>query len=306
MNPETRKVFNFVFKIISDKTGLFFWSFIRFISAILPLLTIYLYSLIIKQLELKLDLSSVITTVLLVFVVRMIDNYLRLLSVTRLESVINEISFDIHNFFLSDLSSKSKEGRHAAVQAIRNFSDASSVTLNFIKQPGIDSVVSFLFIPVILFVIDFPSFVITIAYVTVYSFIDIYTTQRYAQLKDIQNSKTEAYYAKLQDSNDFDLEQISYTRHFNRLSRWAFVEWSLLQNSAVFFYCLNLLYLIFAVYTGRTDISGLVLVMGYTTQTQTFLNSFSQIKDSLTDMNVGLKHLAKNETISSIDLEDLI
>ncbi|MFA5026089.1 MAG: hypothetical protein WC503_06300 [Candidatus Shapirobacteria bacterium] len=306
MNPETRKVFNFVIKIISDKTGLFFWTFVRFLSAILPLLTIYLYSLIIKQLELKLALSTVILTLIIIFIVRLVDNYLRLLSITQLEHVISNIGFDIHNYFLSDLESKNKEDRHAVVQAIRNFSEASSITLNLIKQPGIDSIVSFLFIPVILFAVDFPSFVITIAYVTTYFFVDHYTTQRYAELKDIQNSKTEAYYAKLQDSNDFDLEQISYTRHFKRLTRWAFAEWMMLQNSAVFFYCLNLLYLIYSVYTGQKDISGLVLVMGYITQTQTFLNSFSNIKDSLTDMNVGLKHLAKNEAISAVVLEDLV
>ncbi|MFA6007586.1 MAG: hypothetical protein WC784_02985 [Candidatus Shapirobacteria bacterium] len=306
MSRETRKVFTFVLKIISNRSGLFFWTIVRFISAVLPLLTIYLYSLVIKQLETKLSWSIVILTIILTFIVRLIDNYLRLISVTRLEKVISDIGFDIHNFFLSDLESKSKDERHAAVQAIRNFSDASSVTLNFIKQPGIDSVVSFLIIPVILFAVDFPSFVITIAYVSVYFLIDTYTTQRYSELKDIQNSKTEAYYAKLQDSNDFDLEQTSYTRHFNRLCKWGFVEWFALQNSAVFFYCLNLLYLVYGVYTGQHDISHLVLVMGYTTQTQTFLNSFSQIKDSLTDMNVGLKHLAKNQVISAIDLEDLI
>lgn len=306
MNRETRKVFAFVLKIISDRTGLFFWTTIRFISAILPLLTIYLYSLIIKQLETKLSWSAVFLTIILTFIVRIVDNYLRLISITRLEKVISDIGFDIHNFFLSDLQSESKEDRHAAVQAIRNFSDASSVTLNLIKQPGIDSVVSFLIIPVILFAVDFPSFVITIAYVSVYFLIDTYTTQRYAQLKDIQNSKTEAYYAKLQDSNDFDLEQTSYTRHFSRLCKWGFTEWFALQNSAVFFYCLNLLYLVHGVSTGQQDISHLVLVMGYTTQTQTFLNSFSQIKDSFTDMDVGLKHLAKNKAISSVSLEDLI
>jgi len=306
VNRETRKVFAFVLKIISDRTGLFFWTTIRFISAILPLLTIYLYSLIIKQLETKLSWSAVFLTIILTFIVRIVDNYLRLISITRLEKVISDIGFDIHNFFLSDLQSESKEDRHAAVQAIRNFSDASSVTLNLIKQPGIDSVVSFLIIPVILFAVDFPSFVITIAYVSVYFLIDTYTTQRYAQLKDIQNSKTEAYYAKLQDSNDFDLEQTSYTRHFSRLCKWGFTEWFALQNSAVFFYCLNLLYLVHGVSTGQQDISHLVLVMGYTTQTQTFLNSFSQIKDSFTDMDVGLKHLAKNKAISSVSLEDLI
>lgn len=306
MSRETRKVFKFVLKIISNRTGLFFWLSIRFISAILPLITIYLYSLVVKQLETKLSLSTVILTVLLTFIVRIVDNYTRLLSISRLENVISNIGFDIHNYFLSDLDSKSKEDRHAAVQAIRNFSDASSVTLNLIKQPGVDSVVSFLFIPFILLSQDFPSFIMTLAYVAVYTAIDTYTTQRYSELKDIQNSKTEAYYAKLQDSNDFDLEQTSYNRHFNRLCKWSFTEWFALQNSAVFFYCLNLLYLVYMVSTNQKDISDLVLIMGYITQTQTFLNSFSQIKDSLTDMSVGLKHLAKNEAISAIDLDDLI
>lgn len=306
MSRETRKLFKFVLKIISNRTGLFFWLLIRFISAILPLVTIYLYSLVVKQLESRLSITIILLTIILTFVVRIVDNYSRLLSITRLEDVISNIGFDIHNYFLSDLSSKTKEDRHAAVQAVRNFSDASSVTLNLIKQPGVDSVVSFLFIPFILLSQDFPSFIMVLAYIAIYVAIDSYTTQRYAQLKDIQNSKTEAYYAKLQDSNDFDLEQTSYNRHFNRLCKWGFTEWFALQNSAVFFYCLNLLYLAYMVSVGQKDISDLVLISGYLTQTQTFLNSFSQIKDSLTDMGVGLKHLAKNEAISAIDLDDLI
>ena len=306
MSRETRKVFSFVLKIITNRRGLFFWLFLRFVSAILPLITIYLYSQVVRQLENKFSFYVVFMTILLTFIVRIVDNYLRLLSITRLEDVISNIGFDIHNYFLSDLESKTKEDRHAAVQAIRNFSDASSVTLNLIKQPGVDSIVSFIFIPLILLFIDFPSFVITIAYITVYFSIDTYTTQRYSQLKDIQNSKTEIYYAKLQDSNDFDLEQTSFSRHFNRLCKWGFTEWFALQNSAVFFYCLNFFYLAYQVSSSQRDISDLVLVMGYVTQTQTFLNSLSQIKDSLTDMNVGLRHLAKNEAISAVDLDDLI
>lgn len=306
MSRETRKVFSFVLKIITNRRGLFFWLFLRFVSAILPLITIYLYSQVVRQLENKFSFYVVFMTIFLTFIVRIVDNYLRLLSITRLEDVISNIGFDIHNYFLSDLESKTKEDRHAAVQAIRNFSDASSVTLNLIKQPGVDSIVSFIFIPLILLFIDFPSFVITIAYITVYFSIDTYTTQRYSQLKDIQNSKTEIYYAKLQDSNDFDLEQTSFSRHFNRLCKWGFTEWFALQNSAVFFYCLNFFYLAYQVASSQRDISDLVLVMGYVTQTQTFLNSLSQIKDSLTDMNVGLRHLAKNEAISAVDLDDLI
>lgn len=306
MSRESRKVFAFVLKIVSNRRGFFFWLFIRFISAFLPLITIYLYSHIVEQLEKKVDFSFLILTIILTLIVRLVDNYLRILSVTRLEKAISDISFDVHNFFLSDLEPESQEDRHAAVQAIRNFSDAASVTLNLIKQPGVDSLVNLVFIPVILFVVDFPSFVISLAYIAVYSLIDTYTTQRYSELKDIQNSKTEAYYAKLQDSNDFDLEQTSFTRHFNRLCKWGFVEWFNLQNISVIFYCLNLFYMIYLVASGQADISHLVLVIGYVSQIQTYLNSFSQIKDSLADMSVGLKHLAKNKTISAVSLEDLI
>jgi hypothetical protein len=145
-----------------------------------------------------------------------------------------------------------------------------------------------------------------IAYILVYFFIDYYTTQRYANLKDIQNTKTEIYYAKLQDTHDVDLEQISYSRHFNRLSRWGFAEWSLLQGSAVVFYTLILFYLIVSVSVGNKDISGLVLIMGYITSTQQYLNSVSEIKDSMTDVTIALEHLAKNETIPALDLDDLV
>ena len=102
MSRETRKVFAFVLKIISNRSGLFFWAFVRFISAILPLITIYLYSLVIKQLELKLSLSTVIITVITILAVRLFDNYIRLLSISHLDSIISNLSFDIHNFFLAD------------------------------------------------------------------------------------------------------------------------------------------------------------------------------------------------------------
>ncbi|MBP6891906.1 ABC transporter ATP-binding protein [Candidatus Shapirobacteria bacterium] len=299
------KVFKFIFKVITDRSALLFWTMVRFISAVLPLITIFLYSRVISQLELKLPLKTIILTIFLIFLVRLADNYLRLISISKLEELINGLSFDIHNYFLSDLKSENRVERNATVQAIRNFSDAASTTLNLIKQPGIDSIVSLFFIPVILFFIDFPSFIITITYSVTYFFVDIYTTQRYSELKDIQNSKTEAYYAKLQEAKDFDLEQISYTRHFHRLTHWSFNEWSILQNTSVVFYVISLLYLTLSVYSGNKDLSTLVLIMGYITQTQTYLNAFSSIMDSTTDMNVGLHHLAKNKTITAIDIDDL-
>lgn len=306
MTPQTRKVLGFIFKTINDKTGLLFWIFVRFISAILPLITIYQFSHIVKLIEQRQQLSTIFTEVVIIFVVRVLDNYLRLLSITRLENAISNISFDIHNYLLSDLETSAKDQRHAAIQAVRNFADACSLTLNLIKQPGIDSAVSLIFIPIALFFIDIPSFILTLSYMLVYLFIDHYTTQHYARLKDIQNTKTENYYAKIQESNDFDLEQIAFTRHFNRLCRWSFTEWFALQNTAVIFYTILLFFLASSALNGSKDISDIVLIMGYVSQTQILLNALSQIKDGLTDSLVGLNHLAKNEAVSTINLDDLI
>ena len=306
MKPRPHKVLSFIFKVIHDKSHFFFWLLLRFISAIFPLITIYQFSHVIKLIETKQPLSAIFQSIVLIFIIRIVDNLLRLKSITRLEHEIANISFDIHNFFLSTLKTDTKEDRHAAVQAVRNFADASSVTLNLIKQPGIDSIVSFIFIPVILFALDFHTFVLTISYISIYFLIDFYCTQHYAQLKNALNYKTESYFARLQENNDFELEQKSWTRHFNRLSNWAFTEWSLLQNLSVFFYAAIFIYLVALTTSGQRQLSDVVLIMGYVTQTQVFLNSFSSINDSLTDMLVGLERLASNNSVSVLSLEDLI
>jgi len=302
----TRKVLAFILRVIGDKRRLFFWLSIRCLSAVFPLITIYQFSLVVRQLESRSTLPTLLFTVFLLLLIRIVDNYLRLKSTTRLDNAISNIGFDIQNYFLTDLKSGTKEERHSTVQAVRNFSDASTLTLSLFRQPGVDSLVSLLFIPAILFTRDWTSFVLTVAYILVYYFIDLYTTQRYAHLKDILNTKTEAYYGKLQNSNDFDLEQRAWCRHFNRLCHWGFTEWFYLQNIAVVFYSSIILYLAYSVISGQKDLAELILIAGYVSQVQTHLNSFSQIQDSLTDMVVGLQHLAKNSHLSTISLSDLV
>jgi ABC-type multidrug transport system fused ATPase/permease subunit len=306
MNRKSRKVISFLFRITQNNHPFFFWLFVRFVSAILPLVALYQFAGVIHQLETKEPINSVLIAILWILVNRLLDNILRLKSVTRLEYEIAHISSDIHNYFLVDLKSESKDERHAAVQAIRNFSDAASITLNLIKQPGIDGLVSIIFIPIIIFTLDFHIFILMVAYILVYYFVDYYTTQRYARLKDTVNNKTENYYAKLQDSSDFDLEQNTLNRHFNRLCHWGETEWSFLQNLSVVFYIITFLYLVTLTINGNRDLANVVLIMSYVSQTQVFLNNFSSIQDSLTDMLVGLERLAQNKSVSAVSLEDLI
>lgn len=306
MSHRSRKVILFILGLTTNKSAFLFWLGVRFLSAILPLITIYQFSEVIKQIETKQETSQILLSVALIFLVRLLDNFLRLKSVTRLEYEISNITFDIHKFFLFELNTSTKEERHACIQAVRNFTEASSTTLNLIKQPGIDSLVSLICIPIILYILDFNVFIVTCAYILIYYFIDYYTTQRYADLKDILNNKTELYFAKLQDSNDFELEQKTWSRHNHRLTNWGFHEWSLLQNTAVFFYSVIFLYLVYLTSIGAKQLSDVVLIMGYITQTHLLLNSFSTIQDSLTDMHVGLERLATNQSVSAVDLDDLI
>jgi len=306
MIKKTKITLFLIFKIIKNKTRFLFWFFVRFISSLFPLFAIYLYSQVVSDIETKAKLDSIIFLVLIILFVRIVDNFLRLKSLYKLEECISDIGFDIHNYFIKDLRANNNEERHQSIQSIRNFSDASSLTLMLFRQPGIDSVVSLVTIPIILFFVDLRIFVLEIVYILVYLFLDYYTTQRYVKLRDVQNTKIENYYAKLQESNDVDLEQKTYTRHFTRLSNWNFLEWFLIQNSAVFFYCLILGFTIISIYTGVKQISDLVLIIGYVSSTQIYLNSFSEIKDNLANMTVAIDHLARNKSISVIDLDDLV
>ena len=295
-----------MWQIIQNKKRFLFWFTVRFFSVFLPLLTIYLFSKVINLVELKADFSSIFFLILVTLAIKIIDNFTRLRSVTKLDECISDIGFDIHNYFIKDLKSETKLERNESIQAIRNFSDATALTLKLLRQPGIDSIISLITIPFIILSVDARISILEVVYIIVYFVIDYYTTQRYVILKDFQNTKVESYYAKFQETNDIDLEQRTFSRHYTRLSNWFFTEWFTLQNTAVFFYILIFVYLIISVYTGTKLISDLILIMTYVASTQTYLNSSSEVKDSLADVDVAVSHLAKNKAISVIDFDDLV
>ena len=292
--------------MLSSRSAFAFWFFIRLLSALFPMLSIYLFSYTIQLLETHASWRDLALQIVIILLVYIVDNLTRLLSVYKLQYLISNTEFAIHRFTIESLQVENKTDRHASIQAIRNFGEAVRGTLELIRQPGVDSIVSLIVIPSILFFVDFRAFTLEIAYILIYFFTDSYTTNRYIHLKEIQDSRTESYYAALQDTNDIDLESTTFSRHYHRLCNWGFVEWFSLQNIAVTFYSLILFLQIYLVYTGEKNLSGLLLVMGYISQTQVFLNNFSTIKDRLADTQVALTRLAKNDTISAIDLDDLV
>ena len=306
MSKKTHQAIKLIFDLIQNKQRFFLWTGIRLLSSFIPLITIYLFSKTINLVEIKSDFSAIFFLILIIFTVRIIDNFTRLKSIAKLDECISDISFNIHNHFINNIKTETKLERHQSIQTIRNFADATTWTLQLFRQPGIDSIVSLIAIPIIILFVDFRIFILEIVFIVVYYFIDRYTTQHYIAFKDLQNTKTESYYAKLHETDDVDLEQKTFSRHFSRLCNWFFTEWFTLQNTAVFFYIIIFAYLIISVSNGTKLISELVLIMTYIASTQTYLNSFSEIKDSLADMSVAVDHLAKNKSITALDFEDLV
>lgn len=306
MTKETRNAIRLILRLMNRRAIFFFWLFVRAFSVLIPPLSLYLVSLIIHALETQQSDSYLLSLIALVFITFIFDNLTRLLSLSRLQFLINKTETDIQKYLISGLQTKDKPKRHETIQTIRNFTDATRMTMEVLIQPGIDGFISLFYLPLLLFIIDFKVFVIQIAYILVYFAIDTYTTEKYQHLKSTQNRRIEDYYAKLQDSNHLVHERSLLNREYNHLNRWFFWEWITLQNAAVTFYTIVLIYLVITVRLGSKHISDVFLITGYLTSTQVFLNSISAVKDRLADTKVALARLIKTKASSIVDFDDLI
>jgi ABC-type multidrug transport system fused ATPase/permease subunit len=301
---ETREAIKYIYRLIYEKNQFIFWFFIRIISVLIPPLSVYLFSQIIRCLETNCSPNRAYFLVFITFISYLVDNFLRLLSVHKLQYLIYKTESHIQKFFTQDLQLQDKKKRHQAIQTIRNFSDATRLTMEVINQPGIDGFVSLFYLPTLVFFLDFRVFILQIAYILVYFFTDEYTTGLYAAIKEDQNKKIENYYGKLQSSNDISLESSQLLKQYHRLCAHGFWEWFSLQNTAVVFFSLVLTYLVYSVVVGNKQISDIFLLTSYLVSTQVFLNSISLVKDRLADTKVAIFRLSKNKT-TSVDFDDL-
>ena len=304
MTRETREAIKYIYRLIYEKNQFIFWFFIRIVSVLIPPLSVYIFSQIIRCLETSCSPSRAYFLVFITFVSYLLDNFLRLLSVHKIQYLIYKTESHIQKFFTQDLQLQDKKKRHQAIQTIRNFSDATRLTMEVINQPGIDGFVSLFYLPTLVFFLDFRVFILQIAYILVYFFTDEYTTGIYAKIKEDQNKKIENYYGKLQSSNDISLESSQLLKQYHRLCAHGFWEWFGLQNTAVVFFSLVLIYLVYSVVVGNKQISDVFLLTSYLISTQVFLNSISLVKDRLADTKVAIFRLSKNKT-TSVDFDDL-
>ena len=106
--------------INSLKNRLFiFWFSVRIFSTAGPLITTYLFASVISALENKKGIEEILIILGVLLGVQIIENFLRLLSKTRIEFYSSRLVITLHQVLLSS-SSNEKPPRKELVQAVIN------------------------------------------------------------------------------------------------------------------------------------------------------------------------------------------
>jgi ABC-type multidrug transport system fused ATPase/permease subunit len=118
------------------------------------------------------------------------------------------------------------------------------------------------------------------------------------------NKSREYYYAEMQISNEVDDEAEYIRKRIKEVNDVAFFEWTTLQSIVTLFQ-FYILYLITKdIFAGTKHISDMVLIFGYTKETQVFLNAITGMIERLMEVRAGAERLVvvsnKEEPVSSI------
>lgn len=306
MSKETRQAIKLILNFISGKQTFYFWLSIRALSVLLPPISLYLFSRVIHCLEFKCPTTDTQGLLFFTIISYVIYNFLKVISMHRLHFLTNRAECDIQGYLVDGLHTKTNKKRHTLIQSIRNFSEAARQTMEVLLNPGIDGIVSLFYLPILVLLTDFRVFIIQGAFILVYYFTDIYTTDHYKRRRDELDKSIEDYYAKLQDSNTVDTENTHLILNYASLSHWNIIEWLTLDNIATVFYGLSLVYLVASYLNGEKEVSQIILLASYFTSTRVFMEAITSVKDKLTDTKVALRRLLRSKHYLSLDFEDLV
>src|SRR3989344_5210639 len=203
-----------------------FWFLIRIVSTAGPLVTTYLFASVVSALENKKGIEEILVILGILLGVQIVENFLRLLSKTRIEYYSSRLVITLHQVLLSS-SSNSRPPRKELVQAVINLCQSLDRFILYLKETGISGVVHFFIVPVILFFI-----------------------------------------------------------------------WGSLQNIVAVFQFLVPLVVVADVIAGTRQISDLVLVVGYTKESQGFLNNFTSAYEKFMEVDAGIERLEEDSKLS--------
>lgn len=285
-------VIKFLRILLQHRKMFLFWSIVLAISAVGPVLNVYLVTELINDVVEYQEITQTALSLLVgIFLVDFFDNTLRLLSKTRIAKICYSIQFETQVFLMKVISPK-ETSREKVIKAIENLTNSLSALLNYVKENGISALTKFVAIPIILFTINTKIFIIEILYILIYFLLDYLTTKQYQKKVDKVNEKLEDYFEGIiQDGRK--PPKRSLILQISKREDFTFWEWNILQHLSRYFYLFVIIISIFEIVSGQAEIGALLLYTGYMVQTQGFLNILSVLFDRIADVSIGLKRVAQ-------------
>lgn len=275
----------------------YLWA-LRALTTVFPLISTFLFSRVVAALESGAPLTTVLLILFMALMLQLTDNLLRLYSKTRLDYVIGKLSLDIQSKLLVVLPPKIRANK-GTIQACINLSLSVERLLIYVKETGISGIVYFIFVPLILLFIDVKIFFVELIFIIIYLFFTVNFNKKYEKLYEIYNASRETYYARLFASKNTSQEVGFLLSRYNIVQQFVFFMWNTFQNSVAIFQFIIPLIVAIDILGGVKHLSDLVLIVGYTRESQSFLNEFSTSYEKLMEIEAGIKRLEKDTLLQS-------
>lgn len=265
---------------------------LRTLSAIDPLIETYLISLFVKILENNPNFNFIVWLIIAFFINRVVGNFLRGGGKTIMSNFLETVIIELEERLVYFIDPRVKD-RKAEIQAIRNLTQSLKRFSEYMKDVGIESIVSLFVIPGILFFVDFNIFLFTAGFLIIHFSITIFVSNKYEQDYEKFDASTENYYGKLQDSNEILKEANIVKKSIHRVQKVAFYMWEILQNTSAIYIALVILVVILEIMQGNRKISHLVLIYGYIKTLNLTIMQVSTLFSSVMEIKAGKIRLFK-------------
>ena len=269
------------------------WFGVRVFSTAGTLVTTYLFASVVRALENKKGIEEILIILGILLGVQIIENFLRLLSKTRIEYYSSRLVITLHQVLLG-ASSNGKPPRKELVQAVINLCQSLDKFLLYLKETGISGVVHFFTVPIILLFIDIRVFALEMILIFIYLGTTFIMTRKYEKIYEKYYESTEGYYAQLFNDGNATASAGKVLINMKFLQNFVFFMWGSLQNIVAVFQFLVPLVIVVDIIGGTKQISDLVLVVGYTKESQGFLNNFTSAYEKFMEVDAGIERLEED------------
>lgn len=270
--------------------NIWFWVWILIFSATGPLIATYIFSRGIAALETGADIYFALFVFFVYFSVLSIETFLRIGAKTRIYMHLEEVIVSIEKTFVNHFPVRDKH-RSKIIQAARNLADSLSIFSSHLIESGIAGLVSFISVPILLFFIDIRIFVLELVLMFTYIAGTYLFGKKYEKQYEGFDAAKESYFTKMNKTNNYNEEGKERIKEMHFLQNIRFKEWVTLQNLIIVFKFLVIILLVTDILNGLKSISDLVLIIGYTNQSQSFLNSVTGVIERFMEVFAGVDRM---------------